>query len=341
MGFFLQLMITDNDRLNLLLDLRRYADAEKLAREAIGRDPQWASAYAHLARALMGQNKPEAIEAAREGARKAPHDAWAIGTLACALNWFGKTQEALESAEEALRLDPRYAWSYAMLANILYNLGRFGDARMRAVQGLAFDPTSESLFRWKGWAEHKMGEQAEALRTAEEALKHHPNSHLLLNLIGCIKWTEADKTWGLKRLRLHREADAMLRESIRIDPTQAVYRDNLRANAVSCRKHVVGNAATAVAVAVAVVPVLLILGLSSPADRDRAKFAILLSALSVILALGFAAIDQFNFALPLDRFGVPGVPTTPLDRLVVRFALSMYAFFVLAPYGLAVWCFFG
>src|SRR5439155_22874626 len=137
----------------------------------------------------------------------------------------------------------------------LFNLNRFGDARAQAVQGLRFDPLSESLFRWKGWAEHKMGEQAEALRTAEEGLKHHPNSHLLLNLIGCIKWTDAEKTWGAKRLRRHRDADVFLHESIRLDPTQSAYRDNLRGNAVSCRKHVVGNGLALAAVAVAVVPI--------------------------------------------------------------------------------------
>lgn len=334
-------MISDNDRLNLLLDLRRYADAEKLAREAIGRDPQWASAYTHLARALMGLNKPEAIEAAREGVRKAPHDAWAVGTLACAQNWFGKSQEALESAEEAIRLDPRYAWAYAMLANILYNLNRFGDARMRAVEGLAFDPTSESLFRWKGWAEHKMGEQAEALRTAEEALKHHPNSHLLLNLIGCIKWTDAEKTWGLTRLRLHRDADAVLRESIRLDPTQTAYRDNLRANAVSCRKHVVGHGLVLVAVAVALVPLGAILALPVSAAPQRYVFGLLACAASVLVALMAAAGERVVNHLPLDRYNVPGVPATPRDRLLARIAFGTYCVFVLAPYGIAAWCYFG
>src|SRR5262245_40778177 len=101
-------MISPNEQLNLLLDLRRYPAAERAAPAAIGRDPTWAAAYTHLARALMGQNKKEAIDAAREGARKAPHDAWAVGTLACALNWFGQSKEALEPAQEAIRLDPRY-----------------------------------------------------------------------------------------------------------------------------------------------------------------------------------------------------------------------------------------
>src|SRR5262249_21069061 len=39
--------LTNNDRLNLLLDLKRYADAEESARETIARDPQRASGYTH------------------------------------------------------------------------------------------------------------------------------------------------------------------------------------------------------------------------------------------------------------------------------------------------------
>src|SRR5262249_17375425 len=148
-----------------------YAEAETFAREAIGRDPQWAPGYTHLARALMAQNRKEAVDAAREGARKAPHDVWAVATLACTLNWFGHPQDALEVAGEALRLDPRYAWTYTVLAHTLYNLDRFGEAREKAIEGLRYEPHSESLFRWKGWSEHKAGDQVSALRTAEEGLK--------------------------------------------------------------------------------------------------------------------------------------------------------------------------
>jgi hypothetical protein len=209
------------------------------------------------------------------------------------------------------------------------------------VEGMRFDPINESLFRWKGWAEHKMGEQAEALRTAEEALKHFPNSHLLLNLIGCIKWTEAEKTWSLKRLRLHRAADAILRDSVRLDPTQSAYRDNVRGNAVSCRKHVVSNAASFVAVAAALVPIGLILALSSPADRPNATFALFSCAAAILLSLLFVASERFALTLPLDRFRVPGVPTTAGDRLFAKLALCAYLTLLLVPYGVAAWFFFG
>lgn len=325
-------MTSDNDRINLLLDLRRYADAEKAARDAIGRDPQWAAAYSHLARALMGQNKPEAIDAAREGARKAPHDAWAVGTLACALNWFNKSKEALEPAEEALRLDPRYAWLYAMLSSILYNLGRYRNARDTAVRGLQFDPLSEGLFRWKGWAEHKLGDQADALRTAEEGLKHHPNSHLLLNLIGCIKWTSAEKTWGMKRLRGHRDADVVLRDSIRLDPTQQAYRDNVRGNAVSCRKHIVGNGLSILAIASIIGPLLALLFVPGTINGQRPALVLFPVGLCGLTSLLFVASEQVVLGVPLDRFGVPSVPTTRWDRRLAWLALSGYAACLVAPY---------
>jgi tetratricopeptide (TPR) repeat protein len=331
-------MSSENDRLNLLLDLRRYADAEKVARDAIGRDPQWASAYTHLARALMGQNKKEAIDAAREGARKAPHDAWAVGTLACALNWFGLSKEALEPAEQAVKLDPRYAWAYAMLSNILFNLNRFKDAHAKAVEGLRFDPLNESLFRWKGWAEHKMGEQKEALLTAEEGLKHHPNSHLLLNLIGCVKWTQAEKLLlGPKRLRLHRAADELIRESIRLDPTQQAYRDNLRGNTRACRQPLVGVVLTLACVVFVVVPVFVAANVVVRAgDPNKAEMVTALCMMAFIVAMGFANCQGIALVAPLARFGVPAAPVTPAERRAGRAQLAAFAVLAVAPYGVLV-----
>lgn len=325
-------MNSDTDRINLLLDLRRYADAERAARDAVGRDPQWAAGYSHLARALMGRNNPEAIDAAREGARKAPRDAWAVCTLACALNWFNKSKEALEPAEEALRLDPRYAWTYALLSNILYNLSRYADARARAIDGLRFDPLGESLFRWKGWAEHKLGDHAEALRTAEEGLKHHPNSHLLLNLIGCVKWVAAEQTWGLKRLRGHRAADAVLRESIRLDPTQQAYRDNLRGNAISCRRHVVGNGLSLLSIASVLVPLLVLLFVPGTINGQRPAFVLFPVGMCGLVSLLFVASERVVLSVPLDRFGVPSLPTTRWDHRLALLALSGYAACLVAPY---------
>jgi tetratricopeptide (TPR) repeat protein len=332
-------MVSDLDRLNLLLDLRRYAEAEKAARDAIAREPQQASAYTHLARALLAQNKKEAIEAAKEGVRKAPQDAWAVGTLACVLNWFSNFKEALEPAEQAVKLNPRYAWAYAMLANILYNLGRFKEAHERTVEGLRLDPLSESLFRWKGWAEHKLNNHEQALQTGEEGLKHHPNSHLLLNLVGCVKWMQAEKLpLGLTRLRLHREADKILRDAIRIDPTQSAYHDNLRNNAMACRRNLVGIGLPLMHFAIVVIPVCVLSAvfLSDP-DPFRAVCA---GALTLLVFGVFCAVARDKataLAFPLTRFDVPTPPQTEAERREGLGAGGVLAFLALVPYALLIW----
>jgi tetratricopeptide (TPR) repeat protein len=241
-----------------------------------------------------------------------------------------------------MRLDPRYPWAYAMLANILFNLNRFKESLARSVEGLRFDPLHESLFRWKGWAEHKLSEHDDALATANEGLKHHPNSHLLMNLIGCIKWTLAQKKWGLKRLRLHREADVALRDSMRLDPGQPAYRDNLRGNAVSCRQHV----------AFVCLPVLMILGLVVPIlvlcanvlhDIDPGlTTGIGCGALLIAFVVcGVAPISMAAYAAPLSRWNIPEVPLTDKERWQGRAGLYLIAFFFLLPYLLAAALLFG
>jgi tetratricopeptide (TPR) repeat protein len=335
--------MTDNDRLNLLLNLHRYAEAEKLAREAIARDPQWASGYTHLARALVSLNrKDEAIAAAREGVRKAPTDSWAHATLGCVLNWFGDARGALEPAQEAVRLDPRYPWAAAMLANVLFNLDRFRESLDAALEGLKHDPLSETLIRWKGWAEHKLGRSADALKTADEGLKHHPNSHLLVNLIGCIEWTEAEKRWGPVRVRGHRSADARIREAVRLDPGQPAYRDNLRGNAVSCRRHVLDIALPVLALLLVVIPVALI-GLTAVRHRAEVRmFWVVLSGVPIFLvACIWKPGPRAAVVAPLGWLGVPGVPPTEADRYEGRREWGAYIGVWAIPWGVAIGALWG
>lgn len=330
-------MTPESDRLNLLIELRRFAEAEAAAREMIARDPDAARGYVNLARALHAQNKPEAIDAARDGVRKGPTDAWAVGTLACVLNWFGRVTEARTHAEEAVRLDPHSAWNRSMLANVLFNLNRFRDARRHATDGLALDPLNESLVRWKGWAEHRSGEYDEALRTANAGLVHHPNSHLLLNLIGCVQWTRAEKTWARARVRRHRAADAALREAVRLDPAQPAYRDNLRNNALACRLHLLGTLFVSAFVALVVVPVGAAAALAVwPVSQPRAGCTAILLVVSFLCVAVFANTNEAALAAPLARLGAPAVPLTPQERSDGRSHLCAVAVATVAPYAVLV-----
>ncbi|MBX9583255.1 MAG: tetratricopeptide repeat protein [Gemmataceae bacterium] len=323
-------MTPDAERLNLLIGLRRYAEAEAVAREAIGRDPHWGGGYTHLARALINRNRAEeAIAAAREGVRLAPKDAWAAGTLACALNWFNRTRDALDPARQAVRLDPTYAWAYAMLANILYGLGRFEEARQAAADGLARDPAVESLYRWKGWAEHALGRYDEARRTAADGARRHPNSHLLLNLLGRVEWSRAEQARGRRRLALHRAADAALSAAARLDPSQPAYRTNRRENATAARRHVVRAVLTAAAV-VNLVPAAVFAVVAQPTGSDRFYLLPLAAAVAGVLIAPFIeASPGTMFALPLGR--LPTAPPEPGDRWTAIVELAGYVLLLFAP----------
>lgn len=330
-------MIDDNERLNLLLELGRYADAERSAREAIGRNPQWAAGYTHLARALMGLNKKDpALDAAREGAGKAPHDAWAVSVLAYTLNWLDMTQLALEAAEQAVALDPQYTWAYVVLAGILHTLGRFQEVRAKAAEGLRVDPLCENLIRWKGWAEHELRMQDDALRTAEEGLRHHPNSHQLLNLAGCVRWAQAEKVRGRARLRLHRAADAMFRAAMSRDPTRPEYHGSLRGNARSCRGYLVNRLLLVACLVLSVAPAVAL----GAATLDPASGALeLLVAVSFVVLVGFIRgelTERAALVAPLRLFDVPTVPLEPRERRRGLFELFVHGVPILMPYVILV-----
>lgn len=321
------------DRLNLLISLRRYAEAEAAAREAVARDPHAGGGYTHLARALINLNRAEdAIAAAREGVRLAPKDAWAAATLSCALNWFDRPQDALEPAQQAVRLDPTYSWAYSMLANVLYNLGRYAEARQAAADGLAHDPENEGLLRWKGWAEHGLGRFDEAAETASAGVRLHPNSHLLLNLLGRAEWARAEQTYGRRRLARHRAADAALSAAARLDPSQSAYQANIRDNATAARRHVVRTVLTVFAV-VNVIPAAVFALVAAPAGSNRFH---LLPLLAAVVGAAVAPVIEAGpgtmFALPLGR--LPAAPTEPGDRRTAAVEIAGYVLLLLGPWVL-------
>lgn len=333
-------MPDDTERLNLLIGLRRYADAEKAAREAIARNPNWGPGYTHLARALINLNRAdEAIEAAREGIRKTPKDAWAVGTLACALNWFNRTKEALGAAEEAVRLDPTYAWSYAMLANIYFNLNRFTDARRAAADGMKYDPESESLFRWKGWAEHSLNRYRDCLATAEAGVMTHPNSHLLLNLLGRVKWSLAERKWVRGRMALHREADTALAEAVRLNPAEQSYRSSWRDNATSARGYILRIVLPLLAVFFCLIPAILFTAVAARFIPDERSIPVpLVFAVLVVVATRLPEMSKAAaLTAPLDYFRPPTVPLEPGDKRQGRVEWAAYLIFYLSPYGAMVW----
>jgi tetratricopeptide (TPR) repeat protein len=310
-------MANESDRLSLLLNIRRYAEGEKTAREVIGQYPGWADGYTYLALFLVYLGRgAEALGPAREAVRHSPHSPWVHASLAWVHLKIRDYPAARDAAREAVRLDPTYPYGLSLLAEAHYRLDDFKTCREVAAEGLRHNPTHESLLHWKGFADYKQSRLAPAEEAARLGLNHHPQSARLLNLLGCVLQERAEKAgWPGRRLRLHREADVAFRYCLRNDPASQDYQDNRRRNARSCRKFLL----TSVVGSVFAVFVVLGGALSRRVDQTGAAGGLGLLALiagTLTLALFLEKSPVFALAAPFPgRFRLP---TIPLDAREAR-----------------------
>ena len=306
-------MSADNERLNHLLTLGRFTDAERVARECIGKVPEWGAAYTQLGRALAGLGRyKEAVEAAREGVRKSPRDAWALAILGYTLKHAGYLPDAAEALYDAARTDPTYTWTYCMLAEVELDRQRPKDAYQATLNGIRHDPNAENLLRWKAWCEYQLDQLTDAVETAEAGLAKHPTSPLLRNVLGCVRWHQAERTlrpW--RKVWLHRTAHEYLLEAVRLNPSEDVYRNNLTRNAKVCRKYVaswvvgLGLAVPLLALAAVVGgvgSVRLVAGAASPV------------VLSAVLVAVLGLRDDVVRVAPLGWCGAPSPPVGEDER---------------------------
>ena len=300
-------MSAENERLNLLLTLGRFAEAEKYARECIGKTPDWGIAHTQLGRALAGLRRhPEAVEAAREGVRKATRDAWALAILGYTLKHAGRLPDAAEALTDAARADPTYTWTYCMLAEVELDRNRPKKAHQATLNGIRHDPNAENLLRWKAWCEYQLDKLTDAVATAESGLALHPNSPLLRNVLGCVRWHQGEQTfWPWRKVRRHRLADEYLTEAVRLNPSEDVYR-----NAKVCRKYV----AERFLMAVLVVPLLALMAVVVAHGPPNAAGVTAPFVVSMVFLVRWGTADDLLRAAPLTWLGLPSPPLTEEER---------------------------
>jgi len=157
------------------LQMKKWAEAERAAKEAIARDPSDPVFYRHLTSALQAQGRLEEVFITLEPAaerfpsvedlalqagnlhlkcnhpapaaewfqkvlRHHPHSFVAANNLGVALTRLGKLHEALEAYLAAVRLNPTYVEACANVAGAYHNLGRREEAKQWWRRTLALDP---------------------------------------------------------------------------------------------------------------------------------------------------------------------------------------------------------
>jgi tetratricopeptide (TPR) repeat protein len=204
-------------RAEAALALRRWAEAERFARDALAAEPEAEQGHALLSSALTAQGRhDEGIATAEKGLAANPASEWLHRVRSLALFKAGRYSDALLAANEAVRLQPFNGSGYALQALALQALGRLGEAREAAERAVALSPDSSEFRAQLGdtWLKE---DPARAERHYRESLTIDIEQPMVLNNLGL----------ALRRQRRRAEAALAFRSALLLDPTLALPKWNI------------------------------------------------------------------------------------------------------------------
>lgn len=210
-------------KVELLIDQRKYKQAEKELKLYLVINPDDGIAHSVLSKTYLAQNKfNEALSEAQKGVSLAPESSYTYYSLsrcyigtgdlekaeevslqalkiepedehclcnhAMILNDAKKYNEALETIDKALLANPEHGKSKQIKSVILRNKGKYNEADRIADDALSASPESSSAFAIKGWALLDKRKNKEALEHFKTAVMLDPNNqHAKSGLVYGIK----------------------------------------------------------------------------------------------------------------------------------------------------------
>jgi tetratricopeptide (TPR) repeat protein len=179
------------EKVNLLFELGRYADAETELRAALTENPDDALAHAMLGVALsrLGKTK-ESLAESETAIQLDPTSAYHFFARSLVLIRAMRYSGALEAVRTAIQLDSTTDADYFMiLSSLLYDKRQWSSALEAADRGLAIDPRHVGSLNRRGHALLRLNRPDEAQQAFAAALAagpdcaatHHAQGVLLLN----------------------------------------------------------------------------------------------------------------------------------------------------------------
>lgn len=197
------------EQANVLLSLKRYADAEQMLGELLARFPDDPRVHVLFGYTLYLRDRPqEALRQAETAIGLDPNLSGGYYVRAMALLELDQIEQAIRAIKEALRLDPQNASYHGALAHIYGQKKDWKRSLAAAEEGLRLDPENTFCANMRGIALTKLGRHAEAGETIKKALARNPESAL----------TQATQGWALLHRGDHRQALVHFREALRLDP---------------------------------------------------------------------------------------------------------------------------
>jgi len=156
------------------IDRGHFPDAERLARNVLGRIPQHPTALHLLGCALLLQGHPRQAVAPLERAARASQDPSIETQLAIALRQSGRTDDALARLQRATKRRPAYPAAFHELGFLLFSLHRIDEAIAVIGQGLELAPRMPELSVLLGGIHHARRDLAKAKAAYAHALAVAP-----------------------------------------------------------------------------------------------------------------------------------------------------------------------
>ncbi len=196
-------------RVNILLQQKRFAEAEKILKNLLANDANDVYLLSLLAEVNLQQDRPEIAGRIIDNAIGLSPDAAHLFYIKSRIavvqdNYY----EAEQNIKQAIELDPYDADYFAMLANIRLARKQFKEALELADKALEIDPENLLALNIRSTALLKLNKSDESFQTIEGALREDPNN----------AYTHANYGWGLLEKGDHKKALEHFKEALKNDP---------------------------------------------------------------------------------------------------------------------------
>ncbi|MGA9378937.1 MAG: tetratricopeptide repeat protein [Phormidium sp.] len=160
-----------------LLEIGKYAQAEKIYLQILEQDPTSAIAYKNLGNALYNQGKLEpAITFYQQGLELEPNDAITYYNLGNAFHQLDSLSEAIACYEKSLALEPNSAIVLNNLGNALQRQGKFEQAIAQYQKSIQLDSNNALTHNNLGSIFNVQGKLEEAFACFQKGLDLEPNN---------------------------------------------------------------------------------------------------------------------------------------------------------------------
>jgi tetratricopeptide (TPR) repeat protein len=218
-------------RASMLLEQRRYEDAQAELRRLLADDPQHVYAHALLSLALSSDDRignkarsPEhrqqlmtATNHAELAIAADPNDAIGFYALATSYLRRGDYSAAIGAGRSAIALDPYDADNYRVVAAALWQSRKFTEALEVSESGLRVDPEHGGCMNLRSLSLERLGRSGDAIDAARAQLSREPNDATAHAVVGFAHLNRGEP----------KQAQAAFREALRLDPVNEFARGGM------------------------------------------------------------------------------------------------------------------